>query len=271
MKGSFKKGVNAPMSKKLSKEMWAMARVYSYIQKNPKHDADLRGGASLTNKNMYVDVNTLDATKDPMFNAKDANDVKKDEATLIKEGDARVDKAKEFEILFRDLAHFFAQRDPAKALGYRVLKDDLFKSTPCLRHDAIYYQPHNGTKIERWETTERNGLPNGMCNSYEKLDAGHIAAEWIQGMLAQGRDVNINGMIKKPYGKKPQQITDEILVPFMKQVRADPKIPDKIKKLSQSLLSQWLGSWTAQNTHAENADFAPSYGGIDQVLGSPAK
>jgi hypothetical protein len=42
MKGSFKKGVNAPMSQKLSKEQWAMARVYSFIDGNPKHDKDLR-------------------------------------------------------------------------------------------------------------------------------------------------------------------------------------------------------------------------------------
>jgi len=41
MKGSFKKGVNAPMSKKLSKQQWAMARVYSFINGNPKHDTDL--------------------------------------------------------------------------------------------------------------------------------------------------------------------------------------------------------------------------------------
>jgi hypothetical protein len=45
MKGSFEKGVNAPMSMKLSKEQWAMARVYSYIDGNPKHDNDLREGA----------------------------------------------------------------------------------------------------------------------------------------------------------------------------------------------------------------------------------
>jgi hypothetical protein len=45
MKGSFKKGVNAPLSKKLSKEQWAMARVYSFLDKNPKHDQDLRGKA----------------------------------------------------------------------------------------------------------------------------------------------------------------------------------------------------------------------------------
>ena len=42
MKGSYKKGVNAPMSMKLSKEQWAMARVYSFLDGNPKHDADLR-------------------------------------------------------------------------------------------------------------------------------------------------------------------------------------------------------------------------------------
>ena len=42
MKGSFNKGVNAPMSQKLSKEQWAMARVYSFLDNNKKHDADLR-------------------------------------------------------------------------------------------------------------------------------------------------------------------------------------------------------------------------------------
>lgn len=42
MKGTFKKGVNAPYSRKLSKEQWAMARVYSFLDGNPKHDTDLR-------------------------------------------------------------------------------------------------------------------------------------------------------------------------------------------------------------------------------------
>lgn len=42
MKGTFKKGVNAPMSQKLSPQQWAMARVYSYLDGNPKHDNDLR-------------------------------------------------------------------------------------------------------------------------------------------------------------------------------------------------------------------------------------
>jgi hypothetical protein len=42
MKGSFKKGVSAPMSMKLSPQQWAMARVYSFLDGNPKHDTDLR-------------------------------------------------------------------------------------------------------------------------------------------------------------------------------------------------------------------------------------
>jgi len=42
MKVSFEKNVDAPMSKKLSKEQWAMARVYSFLDGNPKHDTDLR-------------------------------------------------------------------------------------------------------------------------------------------------------------------------------------------------------------------------------------
>jgi hypothetical protein len=39
-KGSFKKGPG-PMSQKLSKEQWAMARVYSFLDGNKKHDTDL--------------------------------------------------------------------------------------------------------------------------------------------------------------------------------------------------------------------------------------
>jgi hypothetical protein len=33
MKGTFEKGVNAPMSQKLSKEQWAMGRVYALLNK----------------------------------------------------------------------------------------------------------------------------------------------------------------------------------------------------------------------------------------------
>jgi hypothetical protein len=42
MKGTFQKGVAAPMSMKLSKEQWAMARVYSFLDGNEAHDNDLR-------------------------------------------------------------------------------------------------------------------------------------------------------------------------------------------------------------------------------------
>jgi hypothetical protein len=42
MEGTFEKNVDAPMSMKLSKEQWGMARVYSFLDGNPKHDNDLR-------------------------------------------------------------------------------------------------------------------------------------------------------------------------------------------------------------------------------------
>jgi len=48
LEGSYMKNVSAPASKKLSKENWAFARVFSYLDGNPKHDNDLRknvGGA----------------------------------------------------------------------------------------------------------------------------------------------------------------------------------------------------------------------------------
>lgn len=45
MAGSFKKGVDAPASKKLSMAQWSKARVFSFIDtyksKNLKHDTDL--------------------------------------------------------------------------------------------------------------------------------------------------------------------------------------------------------------------------------------
>ena len=46
MLGSFKKGGSAPMSQRLSKEQWAMARIYSFLDSAlagapKKHDLDL--------------------------------------------------------------------------------------------------------------------------------------------------------------------------------------------------------------------------------------
>jgi len=46
LKGSFVKNVAAPMKVKLSKEQWAYARVYSFLDGNPKHDEDLRRNSS---------------------------------------------------------------------------------------------------------------------------------------------------------------------------------------------------------------------------------
>ena len=49
LKGSYVKNVNAPMSAKLSKERWAYARVYSFLDGNPKHDEDLRRRGGMGN------------------------------------------------------------------------------------------------------------------------------------------------------------------------------------------------------------------------------
>ena len=49
MKDTFVKGIDSPMSLKLSKEQWAMARVYSFVMKRKgtwgSHDADLAAKA----------------------------------------------------------------------------------------------------------------------------------------------------------------------------------------------------------------------------------
>ena len=42
MKGTYKKGVDAPMSMKLSPQQWSFARVYSFLDGSTKHDTDLR-------------------------------------------------------------------------------------------------------------------------------------------------------------------------------------------------------------------------------------
>jgi hypothetical protein len=36
VKGSFKKDPSVPLSRKLSPQQWAMARVYAFVQKTPK-------------------------------------------------------------------------------------------------------------------------------------------------------------------------------------------------------------------------------------------
>lgn len=72
LKGSYIKNVDAPPSQKLSKEQWAMARVYSFIDGNPKHDNDLReqlNGGVVTKEKIRIskkikNISLEDATKD---------------------------------------------------------------------------------------------------------------------------------------------------------------------------------------------------------------
>lgn len=55
LKKSFIPNVPAPMSMKLSKEQWAMARVYSFLDNNPKVDNDLRTEIEEKNENKYME------------------------------------------------------------------------------------------------------------------------------------------------------------------------------------------------------------------------
>lgn len=55
LKGSYVKGVDAPMRAKLSKEQWGMARVYSFLDGNPKHDNDLRKARG-SGKDWYLEL-----------------------------------------------------------------------------------------------------------------------------------------------------------------------------------------------------------------------
>jgi hypothetical protein len=113
MKGSFKKGVNAPMSMKLSKEMWALARVYSFLDGNPKHDNDLRlkGGAEIDIENLPPFSTTRDAA-------------------------AKTAIANRLASQLKDAAHYYAYREPAVSLGYRTIADELYKKAPTLQGQA---------------------------------------------------------------------------------------------------------------------------------------
>jgi len=162
MKVSFKKGVNAPMSKKLSKEMWAMARVYSYLQKNPKHDTDLRGGAE-------INVGHLpppDPSRDAATKTKIANKLASE---------------------LKNAAHYFAYRAPATSLGYRTIADELFRQVPTLSGDpprALDAGHEGQTKKQMGRVIWGDQIPNKpkgtktefFSNVYKREVAPHFAA-----------------------------------------------------------------------------------------------
>ena len=162
MKSSFKKGVNAPMSKKLSKEQWAMARVYSYLQKNPKHDTDLRGGAE-------IDVGNLPPPE-------------KDRTP-----DRKMAIANRLASELKNAAHYFAYRAPATSLGYRVIADELFKKAPTIfgQEPRALNEGHEGqTKKQMGRVIWGDQIPNKpkgtkteyFSNVYRREVAPHFAS-----------------------------------------------------------------------------------------------
>jgi hypothetical protein len=70
LKNSYVKNVSAPMKYKLSKENWAMARLYSFLDGNPRHDADLRankGGDKLYTNNTKMPYKLRKAPKRDLY------------------------------------------------------------------------------------------------------------------------------------------------------------------------------------------------------------
>jgi hypothetical protein len=116
MKGSFKKGVNAPMSQKLSKEQWAMSRIYSYLTKGHTQDDDLRGGAdSATTANLFPDSSSASGWSDGFYFdnrdyiRKQREDAKKsieDEKSIAKTKGHRKATDKPYKYRGRGLDHF---------------------------------------------------------------------------------------------------------------------------------------------------------------------
>jgi hypothetical protein len=89
LKGSYVKNVAAPADKKLSKEQWAMARVYSFLDGNPKHDEDLRankGSGRVTLDSLHGGA---DRASDAAAAAAPGAAVEEDDNNLFTEGEDR--------------------------------------------------------------------------------------------------------------------------------------------------------------------------------------
>ena len=189
MKGSFKKGVNAPMSKKLSKEQWAFARVYSYLQKNPKHDNDLRGGGDFFD---WLANTSIGRAIGARIIKSSTSAVKSAWNRSLRGGSAlnvgnlpplapsrtaaqKTAIANKLAAELKNAAHYFAYRAPATSLGYRTIADELFKKAPTLQ-----------------------GQPE------RKIDAGHDEAT----KLMMGRVIWGDQIPNRPKGTKTEFFSD---------------------------------------------------------------
>ncbi len=135
MKGSLKKGVKAPMSKKLSKEQWAMARLYSFLAGNPKHDQDLRGGGLITE--LIRVENILDALQPRMPSAIAFYEEHKDDEPDMLEVDGLLDEYNkterlliEYTNLYNTYGQLLARLDEASRQDYKRAKKAEFTLSP---------------------------------------------------------------------------------------------------------------------------------------------
>ena len=69
LKESYVKNVKAPMRAKLSKENWALARVYSFLDGNPKHDNDLRANRGGVKGKVDTQTGEISFSSSPVKNS----------------------------------------------------------------------------------------------------------------------------------------------------------------------------------------------------------
>ena len=188
LRGSYVKGVNAPMSKKLSKENWALARVYSFLDGNPKHDNDLRlkGGAELDVEKLPPPPRAGE-TRDPARKTAIANKLAAE---------------------LKNAAHYFAYRAPATSLGYRVIADELFKKAPTIQgeDERDLDEGHKkATKLQMGRVIWGDPIPNKVprrkteffSDVYRREVAPHFAAteaahpEWTHNEVQRHLETNL--------------------------------------------------------------------------------
>jgi hypothetical protein len=153
LKGSYVKGVNAPMKNKLSKEQWAMARVYSFLDGNPKHDNDLRGGVTISKEDFIKEHENLlgvlkRGKKSELLN--EANDQSRELNKVLK-GGARINP------YFQQIAEAAYSDNPPHQIGnFR-----LTMSTPTLKfynNDAFFAVGIRGTNLSDSKDIEADSM-----------------------------------------------------------------------------------------------------------------
>ena len=198
LKGSFVKNVDAPMKKKLSKEQWAYARVYSFLDGNPAHDEDLRrnkGGAKpvvMSQKDYFEEHKKLVALLDDIAKKlKSEADTQATEARTTKRklegrstkmnGGVRLHGLMLEDV--HDLHGGFLSRAEYEARGAKMPYDDYLKAYEA-RQRSLASNPAEEARMAK----ERSDLAESN-KAYEADPSRHLTKCNITAGLERGSDV----------------------------------------------------------------------------------